>query len=484
MYLGHRWLGIALCLFMGFWFLSGVVMMYVGYPKLGQLERLQALPALQSTEACCIPLAKALKALPAGIQPDSLRLTSVAGHPHFVVGTGMGRYLSINALTGELLATPDQAFTLSSARAFLPAASMNHGGLVGEDAWTHSKALDGHRPLHRIDVEHDQLAMLYVSGVTGEVVRDVSVNEKYWNWVGAWLHWLYPLRGGMLDGWWRDIMIYTALAATVLSIIGLVVGCWRWRRVPYKHGGRSPYREHWMRWHHWLGLVFGVLTIAWIASGLFSMNPWKMFDSGAARPQSQRLVLTEPALQASLSDGLHCFRSAAFEPRELEWLSFGGENWIAGRDGRGQIRLQRAGGRCHIETGHTEQAVQQEGEKLMPHARLLSARVQTDYDWHYYKRAAHTMSGHLDKPLPVMVLTFDDPAETWLYMDLRTGRVLQRLDGHARVKRWLFALLHSWDWKPLLDVRPLWDFLLVLASIGGFLLGLTGAVVGWRRLVR
>lgn len=30
LYLWHRWLGIALCLFMALWFVSGIVMLYVG----------------------------------------------------------------------------------------------------------------------------------------------------------------------------------------------------------------------------------------------------------------------------------------------------------------------------------------------------------------------------------------------------------------------------------------------------------------------
>ena len=32
--LTHRWLGIGTCLLFFLWFLSGVVMMYVGHPKL------------------------------------------------------------------------------------------------------------------------------------------------------------------------------------------------------------------------------------------------------------------------------------------------------------------------------------------------------------------------------------------------------------------------------------------------------------------
>lgn len=33
LYLIHRWAGIVLCLFFAMWFISGVVMMYVGYPS-------------------------------------------------------------------------------------------------------------------------------------------------------------------------------------------------------------------------------------------------------------------------------------------------------------------------------------------------------------------------------------------------------------------------------------------------------------------
>ena len=34
LFLVHRWLGIGICLLFAMWFVSGMVMMYVGYPKL------------------------------------------------------------------------------------------------------------------------------------------------------------------------------------------------------------------------------------------------------------------------------------------------------------------------------------------------------------------------------------------------------------------------------------------------------------------
>jgi hypothetical protein len=45
-YLVHRWLGIGGCLLMLLWFVSGMVMLFIGYPKLTPGERLAALPVL------------------------------------------------------------------------------------------------------------------------------------------------------------------------------------------------------------------------------------------------------------------------------------------------------------------------------------------------------------------------------------------------------------------------------------------------------
>ena len=36
----HRWTGIAACVLMLLWFVSGMVMLFVGYPKLTPWERL------------------------------------------------------------------------------------------------------------------------------------------------------------------------------------------------------------------------------------------------------------------------------------------------------------------------------------------------------------------------------------------------------------------------------------------------------------
>ena len=94
------------------------------------------------------------------------------------------------------------------------------------------------------------------------------------------------------------------------------------------------------------------------------------------------------------------------------------------------------------------------------------------------------MTGGSEKPLPVWRVLFADAHATWVHVDPRTGAVIGRTDSGRRASRWLFAMLHSWDWLPLLTRRPLWDAVMVLLSLGGAALSLTGVVIGWRRLGR
>ena len=129
-YVTHRWLGIALCLLFAMWFVSGMVMMYVGYPKLTAHERLAHLPALQS-QAGLLPPQQALH-LAGWQQPlEELRLSaSRAGQPVYqltpVKGThqkaGAGTVV-VDARTGRLLPAADEATALASAAAWVAAGS-------------------------------------------------------------------------------------------------------------------------------------------------------------------------------------------------------------------------------------------------------------------------------------------------------------------------------------------------------------------------
>jgi uncharacterized iron-regulated membrane protein len=482
LYLAHRWLGIVLSLVMALWFLSGVVMMYVGYPKLTPLERVQASPVLSAANCCGNP-ARMLDHLESGGTLRHLRLGMVAGVPRLIARSGTGP-VAIDVRSGTPIPPVDATAAGEAARWFAPGGGIETIDRIGEDAWTHSKALDPHRPLFRVVLTHPTLAMLYVSGTTGEVIRDVSITENRWNWIGAWLHWLYPFRGGAIDSWWKDIIIYSALLGTILAVVGIAVGVMRWRGQRYANGSHSPYRKGLMRWHHYAGVFFGFFILAWIASGLFSVNPWGMFDSSAPKPRESTLPIALLRSGFDPAAALGCFTREGDDIRELEWVQRQGQLHAIARDGANRTRVLRDVKTCRMTDMYAMEEVLDEAGRLLPHARIVANTLQETYDWHYYARTPHTMTGGFEKPLPVLVARFDDGHDTRLYLDMQTARLVARNDDYGRVKRVLFNFLHSWDWHLLLDRRPLWDVFLIVASIAGFLVSVTAVILGWKRLGR
>ena len=132
LFLIHRWLGVLLCAFFAMWFISGVVMMYVGYPKLTPAERLERLPTLRTAPVVLEP-GQALVA--AGLQGplQDLRLAVASGGrpvylatpAHELPAAGGKNHrmqraaaIVIDAENGAVLTNVDAAHALASATAF------------------------------------------------------------------------------------------------------------------------------------------------------------------------------------------------------------------------------------------------------------------------------------------------------------------------------------------------------------------------------
>ncbi len=483
LYFTHRWLGIVLSLFMAMWFISGVVMMYVGYPKLTTAERLSVLPKLDGTD-CCADLSAVLLAAGQQTNPESLRLTTVGGQPRFILNYQKNKIVAVQGITGQKIATVSEPEAIVSAQAFMKTAG-DYAGYIEEDQWTHSRALDGLRPLHRVQMHDIDDTLLYVSSITGEVVRDATGTEQLWNWVGAWIHWLYPFRGGLFEAQAANIIIYSSLLGCFVVLTGLVVGLLRWRfRGQYKRGSKTPYREGIMRWHHLFGLVFGIITFTWILSGMLSMNPWKVFDSGA--PKLNMKVYAAGEINAehfplSIQQALSNFQTQGFYPSELEWRVVAGKGYYLGFDNAWQTKILLAEAGALPFNQFSWQQLELAAKQLMGDATIINSTILTDYDAYYYQRAPHTMTGHTEKRLPILRLEFNDAYATWIHLDPYTGTAV-KLDSYRRTSRWLFTFLHSWDWLPLLNRRPLWDSVLILFSGGGLIISVSGVIIGWRRL--
>ena len=114
---------------------------------------------------------------------------------------------------------------------------------------------------------------------------------------------------------------------------------------------------------------------------------------------------------------------------------------------------------------------------VSPTTALRDSALLSAYDAYYYDRA-----GAL--PLPVLRLRFADSDRTWVYIDLRRGRLIRAVSQRARLERWLYHGLHSLDFPFLYYRRPLWDAVVIGLLAGGAFLSATAVTIAFKRVFR
>ena len=316
-------------------------------------------------------------------------------------------------------------------------------------------------------------------------MSDAPHTERTLDYVGTWLHWLYMFRGGSFDAWWPTIIIWLATIGVLVALTGGIVGILRWRfSRPYRSGSRSPFQPGVMRWHHLVGLFFALTTLTWIFSGLMSMRPWGLFKSPHAALETESISSLQldpaqaPMIPHVLLESAH--REGLGDVRELQWRTILGKPTVLALGATGAPHLLDA--TTGKPTRVKEQDLTAALNALTPDHPPRIEQLK-EYDFYYYTRADHTMmGGGTPQPLPFWRVQFDDPDQTWVQLDPATGTVLNTLNQHKRVERWLFFLMHSWDLVPLLHRRPLWDIIMLVLAVGGLALSATGIWIGTKRL--
>jgi hypothetical protein len=281
----HRYLGIAVGLLMLTWFASGIVMMYVGFPRLNEDERIAALSPIP-WQACC--------RVAAGLIPDDqqfyrVQVENLLGAPAMRLRRPPRPDTIVDLSQGFGVRRFDlgdaQAIALDVAPRLVGAAALAASETINEDQWTIGR-YQRDRPLHRFTFGDRERSMIYVSSTSGQIVLRTTATQRFWNWLGAIPHWFY-LEALRSDGpLWSQTVIWASLLGTFLTVLGLYLGIAQFRRG--KDGKLSPYRGIFY-WHHLAGLVFGLFTLTFVASGLISMNPWGFLEGGGGGGEIGRL---------------------------------------------------------------------------------------------------------------------------------------------------------------------------------------------------
>lgn len=473
LHLWHRWLGIALGLLVLLWFGSGVVMMYVPYPALTEPER-QAWLAPLDARAVRLSAGEAWQAAGQDGMPAAVRLNTVAGRPayHFQPAAGAAGAqgpVSVWADSGTILQVDDK-LAAATALAATPGAGLRAIERIDLDQWTFGRVA-AHRPLHRVALDDAAGSVHYISGRTGELVRDTTRSERAWNWAGSVIHWLYftPLRDK--TGAWRQAVMWSSGIAFALALSGMVLGIQRLRlRRRYKGGRRSPY-QGWQAWHHWLGLGAGGLTLTWLFSGWLSVTPFGWLDSPGITARDRLAFAAGPLTQADLALSVAPALQAAPGVLELEWRRVAGRPYLLTLE-RNTSRLLDAasGATAMLDPVQLQQAAQ----AMRPGVPVAAAEMLASEDSYYY-------SHHRERSFPVLRLRFATPDGTTFYIDPQRGQLAGYADNNSKWNRWLFNGLHQLDF---IRPRPAWDATVILLCLLGGLLSVTGVYLGWKRAFR
>lgn len=185
--LWHRWLGIFACILFMFWFATGLVLHFVHFPELSAEEKFAGLKPI-ATQSVKLSLYEAIRSLPYFERITKAKLVMSGNRPVYVIHHDKS-VNSIYADTGEVLQTIPIKTVLAIANLHvvhrgIDAEKSTYASLQDVDQWTVSNGLDAYRPLHRININDNEKTELYISDVTGEVVRDTTQFERVWNYAG------------------------------------------------------------------------------------------------------------------------------------------------------------------------------------------------------------------------------------------------------------------------------------------------------------
>ena len=470
LYIGHRWIGIVTCLLFVMWFVSGVVMMYIAFPRLTEQERLAALPDLQWSKVA-IPPDRAMAIAGLKSYPRELRLDMLDDEPVYRIAAWDGDRKVVSARDGRLIDRISQQQALAVARRHPAAAEVRMIETVDRDQWSVTARFDPLRPLFLVALGDVAGTQLYISERSGEIVLDTTRTERVWNWLGSIPHWIYPTilrKDGPL---WRSVVLWISGVCMIVAVSGIWIGILRVRlRRRYSNGAMTPYRG-WMAWHHITGFFAGVFVLTWMFSGWLSLNPGGYF---AGRGASSEMALRyaghdTPDIAAE-------FRG--HPPGDMVEVRF---VWLGGRplmiavdrEGRPRVLDPVSGAPAPLRDAQIFAAARH----LMPKAEMTIQQRLVAEDAYWY-------SHHHQRVLPVLRAGFDDSAQSWFHIDPRTGDILGRSDASRRTYRWLFNALHSLDFHALIAHRPAWDIVVWLLSLLGVVISASGVVIGWRRLTR
>jgi hypothetical protein len=500
--LSHRYIGIPLSFLFVIWFASAFVMIYAGgMPRVTPAMRIERASSLVMEEVKVSPW-QAVGLL--GYSPFEAKLRTLLDRPVYEFPEVRAPSTFIWADTGEFLDSmaPEQGARIASDFLGIPVAQFTYTGLLTvPDQWT--IATPNELPLYQYVVADAYGTEVYVSPMRAEVTVYTTRQSRILAWLGTIPHWFYFAELRANQPLWYNIVVWTSGIGCILALLGLVMSVTQLRKVrPFNLRKAIPYRGM-MRWHYILGTVFGIFILTWAFSGLLSMEPFAWTNArGLAVDEGvfQEGILeleSFPTIDADRWRTMAADQGLNGDIKEVEFRWIGGEPYyLANYSNSNDVNMSKRD-RLHqpyyiigqleagsllvnarefrIQDGFDIDSLVAKLDASIEDAKVTAYDLLSEYDDYYYSRGNQL-------PLPILRIKFDDPEESWIYVDPRKSELLSIIHKYSRIERWLYSGLHSLDFAFWYHRRPLWDAGMIILLAGGLVVSLIGLWFGLTRM--
>jgi len=333
-------------------------------------------------------------------------------------------------------------------------------GLVDVDQWSIIPSVARNAPFELFELDDSEQTRLYFSQATGELVQQVTFNERTWGWIGSVVHWIYPTVIRSNTELWVQLIIWLSVVSLFMVLVGAFIGIIRLRAKGRWH--KSPYKGRFM-WHHYTSLFTGILMLTWLFSGLMSMYPWGLMEGRSFAAEKYNLKGPGFSLTPQLQMVFENFDSLDLPNKtvEIKGVMVAGFLNITATDSLGKTALVKRVTPDEVTQsqfpGPSELAT-----RMRPAVAIASVDFLSSGDSYYYNH-------HSKRAFPVYRIIYEDGER--IYLDGLSFDIAAVFDKGRKTARWLYLGLHRGDFFPQLNGGLVWYL-----SWGGLLLLMTSAV--------
>lgn len=321
------------------------------------------------------------------------------------------------------------------------------------------------------DERHTQA---YACPKTGTIVQESSRTERWLARFGAIPHWLYFKELRLNQSLWAKVIIWISGIGAIMCLTGIVVGIYRsrkWRKIKKKGlMSFSPYKKKWFRWHHILGMTFGIFTFTFVLSGMFSLTElpqWLMpMDNSIDYRALWHEKASAPNFTRSIQDVIA--PKALSTTKQIQFTQIDSNSYyLLYTKYRVPIFINaRTQDSLFIKTFSNQEIAAMVKQKFANYAYSIEKMTESD---NYYNANGNT----------VAKIRFQDQNRTWIYISTANPHQLRIIDKNTRFRRWLYKALHTFNFPKVREFEWLRITLLLIANTLGTLISITSVVLAY-----